>query len=156
MRKSFKILLIVSLVILGIFLADMGLHFILDAPLRTCKKAYEKLQQEDAHIVYYENDRKKKGEIAEIPIDWDGVGREFKVEKDEAANTITFYSWDWGGWTSFGHRVRYSKHIFGFDPEGNLSVYCVIEYEHNLVDYEQISKRTYKICCLDKENCTEK
>ena len=157
MKKVFKILLIVSLVILGIFLADKGLHFILDAPLRTCKKAYEQLQQEDAHILYFEDDQQKKREPKTIPIDWDSVGREFKVEKDQAANTITFYSWDWGGWTCYGNRVIYSKHIFAFDSEGSLSVYCVIRYEHDLMDsYEPISKETYKVCCLDKENCTEK
>ena len=156
MKKFLKVILIIALVLLCIFLLDLVLKLILDAPLRTCKKACEQLQQSDTHILYYENDKQKKREVKTIPVDWDSVGREFKVEKDQTANTITFYSWDWGGWFSCeGNRVIYSKHIFAFDSEGSLSVYCVIRYKHDLMDsYEPISKETYKVCCLDKENCT--
>ena len=153
MKKFLKVTLIVALVLLGIFLLDLGLKLIFNAPINTCRKAYEKLQQTDAHIVYYENDQKKKGEIAEIPINWTSVEREFKVETDKNARTITFYSFEGSGITCEAKRYfTYSKHIFAFDPEGNLSVYCFMLYDG--VTYEMRSKKTYKVCCFDKENCT--
>ena len=144
MKKAIKIFLLVSLVILTVFLADKGLHFILDAPLRTCKKAYEKLEQTGIRVMEYENDELMKI-IDHIPINWNSVGREFKVEQDKEANTITFYCWEGSRYIYdlHGYAIVYSKHIFAFDPEGDLSGYCVIYYNGNT--YEMGTKRTYKV-----------
>ena len=148
MKKAIKILLIVSLVILVVFLADQGLHLIYDAPLNTCKKAYEKLEETGARVMEYKNDELTKI-IDNIHIDWDAVGREFKVEKDEAANTITFYCYDGSGTTCMlENYITYSKHIFAFDPEGRLSVYCRIYY--NGITYEVGTKMTYKVQYRDE------
>ena len=148
MKKAINILLIVSLVILVVFLADQGLHLIYDAPLNTCKKAYDQLVQTGARVMVYEDDELMQI-VDSIPVNWDSVGREFKVEKDEAANTITFYSYDGSGTTCMaGQYISYSKHIFAFDPEGRLSVYCRIYY--NGITYEVGTKMTYKVQYRDE------
>jgi len=144
MKKVWKVTLIVALVLLCTFLLDQGLHLILDAPLRTCRKAYEKLEQTGVRVMEYENDEFVKI-IDHIPINWKSVGREFKVEQDKEANTITFYCFESSRYIYdiHGYAIVYSKHIFAFDPEGNLSVYCVIYYNGDT--YEMGTKRTYKV-----------
>lgn len=139
MKKGIKVLLIISLVVLGIFLADKGLHLILDAPLRTCKKAYEQMQRADTYIQYYKDDV-YKSEKSDFSINWKSVEREFRVEQDEEANTISFYCYNGRGCCGGQY---YSKHIFAFDPEGRLTVYCVLYYNDH--QSEAYSKATYKI-----------
>ena len=131
--------MIVALAILVVFLADMGLHLVLDAPLRTCKTAYEKMQQSNARIVYYVDDV-ERGLVSELSIDCTSVDEELRVEKDRAENTITFYCYNGPGCCGGKY---YSKHIFAFDTEGRLSVYCVLYYNDHKT--EAYSKKTYKI-----------
>jgi len=141
MKKGIKVLLIISLVVLGIFLADKGLHLILDAPLRTCKKACEQLEKSNAYILYYEDDV-YKSEKTRISVNWKKVEEEFRVEQDKEANTITFYCYNGSSLGSFGKQF-YSKHIFAFDTDGRLIVYCVLYYNDH--QSEAYSKKTYKI-----------
>ena len=141
MKKTFKILLSISLAVLVIFLADKGLHFILDAPLRTCKKACEQLEKSNAYILYYEDDV-YKSEKSKISVNWKQVEEEFRVEQDKEANTITFYCYNGSRLDSFGSQF-YSKHIFAFDTDGRLIVYCVLYYDNHQT--EAYSKKTYKI-----------
>ena len=151
MKKFLKVTLIIALVLLGIFLLDQGLRLILDAQLNTCRKAYEKLEQANAHYLVYDNDE-LQGKADSIPIRWSSVEREFKAEKDKEAHMITFYSHDADG--CCGGKL-YSKHIFAYDADWNMVGYCVIQYEDPAFgEMKMRSKKTYKVCCFDKETCT--
>ena len=141
MKKLLKVILIMAWVLLCIFLLDLVLKLILDAPLRTCKKACEQLEKSNAYILYYEDDV-YKSEKSNISVNWKKVEEEFRVEQDKEANTITFYCYNGNDLSTFG-RQRYSKHIFAFDIEGRLIVYCVLYYDNHQT--EAYAKKTYKI-----------